>query len=273
MLTSNHSQQLDYELSSTLARIPILEGFIGGRPITTGQHHEVFRLFYSDHSDYIIQSKRKDGKKKSTRAVENSIIQANVGVAPACIFHDDEITVYEFIEGEHPEVTDANIVHMANAIKIIQSGPKMEGTYYPIEKMNKLRDTIKMPKHINKYIDQIVKHLKRNTSLVPSHNDLSLLNIIDDGKKMYVIDWEFSGQAVKEWDPAFLSIHGHFNVDQDKLLLEALYGKFDYDMWINHKFYKLIFIGMLIAMKVRSEDKKSLKAWSALFDRVMVGKY
>lgn len=273
MLMPKHIDELDNELSSTLAHIPVLEGCIGGSPITNGQHHKVFRLFYLDHSDYIIQSERKDGKKKSISKVENSITQANVGVAPPCIFHDDKIAVYEFIEGKHPKATDANIVRIANTIKTIRSGPKMKGTYCPIKKMNKLRAKVKMPKHINKYLDQIVEHLKHNTSLVPSHNDLALQNIIDEGKKMYVIDWEFSGQAVKEWDPAFLSVHGHFNVDQDKLLLESLYGKFDYDMWVNHKFYKLIFIGMLIAMKVRSEDKKALRAWSALFDKILIGKY
>jgi len=273
MLMPTPTQQLDDQLSGILSSIPVLEGFIGGCPITNGQHHEVFRLFYPNHPDYIVQSERKDGKTKFTSKVENSIIQANAGIAPPCIFHDDKITVYEFIEGDHPKATDANIIRMADVIKTIQSGPKMKGTYCPIKKMNKLRAKIEMPKHINKYIDQIVKHLKRNTSLVPSHNDLALQNIIDDGKKMYVIDWEFSGQAVKEWDPAFLSVHGHFNVDQDKLLLETLHGKLDYDIWINHKFYKLIFIGMLIAMKVRSGDKKALKAWSALFDRIMVGKY
>ncbi|KKL90362.1 hypothetical protein LCGC14_1905430, partial [marine sediment metagenome] len=202
MLTPKHIDELDNELSSTLARIPVLEGCIGGSPITNGQHNKVHRLFYLDHSDYIIQSERKDGKKKSVSKVENSIIQADAGVAPACIFHDDKIAVYEFIEGSHPNATDANIVRIANTIKTIRSGPKMKGTYCPIDKMNKLRAKVKMPKHIDRHIDQIVKHLKHNMLLVPSHNDFSLLNIIDDGKKMYVIDWEFSGQAVKEWDPA-----------------------------------------------------------------------
>ena len=130
-----------------------------------------------------------------------------------------------------------------------------------------------MPTHIDKHLDQIVKHLKNNTSLVPSHNDLALQNIIDAGKKMYVIDWEFSGQAVKEWDGAFLSIHGHFNVDQDKLLLESLYGTIDHDIWITHKFYKLIFIGMLMAMKLRSGDDKAVKKWSSKFDKILIGKY
>jgi len=256
-----------------LNRIPLLEGFTGGCAITNGQHHEVFRLFYSNHSDYIVQYKRKDGKEKSMSKIENSIIQANVGVAPTCIFYDDQIAVYEFIEGKHPKVTDANIIRIADTIKTIQSGPKMEGTYCPIKKMNKLRAKVEMPNHINKHLDQIIKHLKHNTSLVPSHNDLALQNIIDDGEKMYVIDWEFSGQAVKEWDAAFLSIHGHFNVDQDKLLLESLYGTIDYDIWINHKFYKLIFIGMLMAMKIRSGDDKAVKAWSSKFDKILIGKY
>ena len=60
--------------------------------------------------------------------------------------------------------------------------------------------------------------------LVPSHCDPLCENFLDTGERMYVIDYEYSGNNDPMWDLGDLSVEGSFGPEQDAALLHAYFG-------------------------------------------------
>jgi thiamine kinase-like enzyme len=60
--------------------------------------------------------------------------------------------------------------------------------------------------------------------LVPSHCDPLCENFLDTGERMYVIDYEYSGNNDPMWDLGDLSVEGAFGPDQEAALLHAYFG-------------------------------------------------
>lgn len=60
-----------------------------------------------------------------------------------------------------------------------------------------------------------------------AHNDLLAGNILDDGKRLWLIDFEYSGTASPMFDLANLSSNAAFTADQSAALLHAYFGKYD----------------------------------------------
>jgi len=59
--------------------------------------------------------------------------------------------------------------------------------------------------------------------LVPSHCDPLCENFLDTGERMYVIDYEYSGNNDPMWDLGDLSVEGGFGPEQDAVLLQAYF--------------------------------------------------
>lgn len=60
--------------------------------------------------------------------------------------------------------------------------------------------------------------------LVPCHCDPLAENFLDTGERMFVIDWEYSGNNDGMWDLGDLSVEAEFDARQDEALLEAYFG-------------------------------------------------
>ena len=61
------------------------------------------------------------------------------------------------------------------------------------------------------------------TSIVFGHHDLLSGNFIDDGKRLWLIDWEYSGFGTAMFDLANLSANGSFSPADDQFLLGAYF--------------------------------------------------
>lgn len=62
---------------------------------------------------------------------------------------------------------------------------------------------------------------KNPGSLAPCHCDPLCENLLDDGDRMWIIDWEYSGQNDPYWDLGDLSVEGGFDEAQDMEMLNA----------------------------------------------------
>lgn len=60
---------------------------------------------------------------------------------------------------------------------------------------------------------------------VPCHNDPAPENLLDDGARAYIIDWEFGGNNDPYWDLGDFSVEAGFTTEQDHTLLEAYCGR------------------------------------------------
>jgi thiamine kinase-like enzyme len=59
--------------------------------------------------------------------------------------------------------------------------------------------------------------------IVFGHHDLLPGNLIDDGKRLWLIDWEYGGFGTAMFDLANLATNGSFSPADDRLLLEAYF--------------------------------------------------
>ena len=62
-------------------------------------------------------------------------------------------------------------------------------------------------------------------ALRPCHCDPTGANLLDDGARIWLIDWEYAGMNDPMWDLAYLSVQSSFDCPQDKALLTAYLGR------------------------------------------------
>ncbi len=60
--------------------------------------------------------------------------------------------------------------------------------------------------------------------LAPCHCDPLCENFLDDGDKMWIVDWEYSGMNDPLWDVGDLSVEAGMDADQEMSLMEAYFG-------------------------------------------------
>lgn len=71
-------------------------------------------------------------------------------------------------------------------------------------------------------------HLEKTSGpyeLVYSHNDLLSANILDDGKRLWLIDWDYAGFNSPLFDLGGLASNNEFDEAQEKWLLETYFEK------------------------------------------------
>ena len=79
---------------------------------------------------------------------------------------------------------------------------------------------------IVKAAEPVKESLQANpTTLAPCHCDPVCENFLDDGKNMWIVDWEYSGMNDPLWDLGDLSVEAGMNEAQENEMLEAYFGK------------------------------------------------
>jgi thiamine kinase-like enzyme len=61
--------------------------------------------------------------------------------------------------------------------------------------------------------------------LAPCHCDPLCENFLDDGAKMWIVDWEYSGMNDPLWDLGDLSVEAGMDAAQDTEMMEAYFGR------------------------------------------------
>jgi thiamine kinase-like enzyme len=68
--------------------------------------------------------------------------------------------------------------------------------------------------------------LQRNpAALAPCHCDPLCENFLDDGERMWIVDWEYSGMNDPLWDLGDLSVEAGFTAAQDEEMMRAYCGR------------------------------------------------
>ena len=61
--------------------------------------------------------------------------------------------------------------------------------------------------------------------LAPCHCDPLCENFLDDGERMWIVDWEYSGMNDPLWDVGDLSVEAGMTAAQDAELMEGYFGR------------------------------------------------
>jgi thiamine kinase-like enzyme len=162
-----------------------------------------------------------------------------IGVSPKLIHSELGVLVLEFIESEtlDPKGVQKNLKRIMPVIKKIHnqipnflSGqPAIFWVFHVIKYYaNFLRSN--QSSHLDKIDDLLNKaskleKLSSPREIVFGHNDFLAANFLDDGSKIWVVDWEYGGFNDPLFDIGGLASNNDFNQDLEKEALEMYYEK------------------------------------------------
>jgi thiamine kinase-like enzyme len=162
------------------------------------------------------------------------------GVAPKVLYHLPEynVMVLEFINGKTMSKDSLNEpgqpTRMAETIKKLHAGPRFLRDFNMFRlteyylKICKERG-IKIP---DGYLDRVTtfERIEKTVNVnplptVPCNNDLLAENYIDDGKQLWLIDYEYSGNNDPTFELGNTCQEMQFNDDQLKEICAAYFGE------------------------------------------------
>lgn len=192
---------------------------------------------------------------------ENSLLAAEIGVGPAVhgYLPGEGLLVIEFIHGRTFTAQDVsdNLPRIAQSCRSLHSAKPFarnfdmfnaQSSYLQVVQERGFRlpiDYLKFSDHISK-MRTAMKVLEEGR--VPCNNDLLPGNFIDDGQKIWIIDYEYSGnndacfELGNIWAESFLELEkleelvdAYYGVHRPEKIarawLQALLGKYGWTLW------------------------------------------
>jgi len=201
----------DDELEALLDQIPVLQGLprtvvelTGGLTnqnlrVTTPHHEYVVRVFKGDPELLGID---RDAEHHNTRAA------AEAGVGPGVVDYrpDLGLLVIDFITGttlENESFAEPGVIERAAlACRRLHKGPRFSGDFDMFRRQAAYLRTVEESGY--RLFEGYAGHAAafervrqalavRATPTVPCNNDLLAGNFVDDGEKIWLIDYEYSG--------------------------------------------------------------------------------
>lgn len=161
------------------------------------------------------------------------------GISPEIVYSEEGVFVMRFIEGQtftEKEVCDQQ--NLNRIMPLIQTchneipkhfqGPAL--VFWPFhvcrnyiltakEGKSRMIDSLPRFVDINEKLEKAVGDIK----LVFGHNDLLAANFIDDGKRLWLLDWDYAGYNAALFDLANLSSNNELSSEQEDWILETYY--------------------------------------------------
>ncbi|HEY2603969.1 MAG TPA: choline kinase family protein [Thermoleophilaceae bacterium] len=158
-------------------------------------------------------------------ATENA---ARSGVGPELVAANGELLVTRFIHGE--PMRKIRLDETSAALRAIHAGPELPTTFSGIAvgEQYAARASGLPPEYpgahaVAKEIEGALRGPEHDP--VPCHNDLLGANLIWDGERVRVVDWDYAGMGDRYFDFGNLSINNELSEDDDECLLAAYFGE------------------------------------------------
>jgi thiamine kinase-like enzyme len=163
-----------------------------------------------------------------------SMAAFEAGLSPELVHAENGITVLRFIEGRTFTEADlrANVGRLAALLKDCHTkvGRHVRGPANTFWVFHVIRDYVSLIDADRRYL-AVADRLEQAQVPLPivfGHHDLLPGNLMDDGRRLWLIDWEYGGFGTAMFDLANLSSNGAFDAAEDDALLDAYFaGKAD----------------------------------------------
>ncbi len=163
--------------------------------------------------------------------------KSGVGPEVFVFLPDVEVLVTRFISGHSPSAAEmARPAMMARAVESMHRyhrGGAFQGTFSPFRVLEQYvritrRYHAPLPPDVeqgHRRILEIEGALRGGALIRPCHNDLWGPNLIDDGARIRIVDWEYAGMGDVYFDLANFSVHHGLSDTQDEALLRGYFGE------------------------------------------------
>jgi thiamine kinase-like enzyme len=234
-----NSLMQDSGLIALCRRIPALADAVNIRALEGGLSNKNYRIDTATNS-YVMRVGAAGQELLGIDRV-NEIINTHsawrAGVGPAVIdsLPDEQVLVLGWIDAKTLHATDLQtqpvlLSRIAQALRTLHSATAFQGRFhFPTIRNNYLKKVLKEGYFLpDRYLDfePLVLELERLLAahaepLVPCNNDLLAENFLDDGEKIWIIDYEYSGQNEASFDIGNLAGESFLPDEQLALLCDA----------------------------------------------------
>jgi len=163
------------------------------------------------------------------------------GISPEVVHAQTGCLILQFIEGKTLEAEDLrNFTTMEKVVTLLNSCHREMPLHLPgstmgfwvFQVVRGYANTLRTNK--SRMIPELQRYLKINSELEKSvgkielcfgHNDLLATNFIDDGQRLWLIDWDYAGFNSPLFDLANLSSNNEYPEILERKLLETYFKK------------------------------------------------
>jgi thiamine kinase-like enzyme len=171
--------------------------------------------------------------------LQASLAAAKLGLSPKVVHHAPGVMVLEFIEGKTLTPEDIqNPAYLSPIVSLLQKTHRemktaVRGPALIFWVFHVIRDyAATLEKDNSRMIPQLPGLLEKSArleravgpvDLVFGHNDLLAANFIDDGHRLWLIDWDYAGYNSPLFDLANLAANNELSTEQQAWLAEAYF--------------------------------------------------
>jgi thiamine kinase-like enzyme len=161
---------------------------------------------------------------------EAALMAAELGIGPEVVRFTEGLLVTRFVEGEVGRADPAKVgallsrLHGAPAIASRFDSFRVVETYAATATSHGLA----VPDAFDRAheVAQEIEARRSAAPLLTCHNDLLAANFIDDGERIWIVDWEYAGMGDPFFDLANFSVNNELDGEGESALLDA-YGSTD----------------------------------------------
>jgi len=161
------------------------------------------------------------------RAASRAAFEA--GLSPEVVHVEPGITVMRFIAGRTFGEADMR-AELARIVPLLETchnevGRRLQGPANMFWVFHVIRDYVRAANADSKYlaVADVLEQRQVSLPIVFGHHDLLPGNFMDDGTRLWLIDWEYGAFGTAMFDLANLSSNGEFDAAQDDALLAAYF--------------------------------------------------
>jgi len=168
-------------------------------------------------------------------------VAAELGIAPQVVHYsrEDGILVSRFLEGRPLSAAEARqpdtLERIVHSIKRFHYGPAIPGQFSAFQTVRRYQrlacergvsfpDT--MPEVFPR-MEQIERALDGVQTSSPCHNDLLAANFLDDGERVWIIDWEYGGMGAPMFDLGNFAVNQELSQDGIERLVQCYFGRIE----------------------------------------------
>ncbi|MFT5112416.1 MAG: thiamine kinase-like enzyme [Parasphingorhabdus sp.] len=246
-------------------QLPCWKGTINPEPLSGGLSNHNFTVL-DDGKKYVVRIGADAPMHNVLRFNEHACGKAaeTIGITPRQVFASEDALVIEFIEGQtfDAELVRKNVARILQPLRILHEqgtqmirGPVLGFSVFHVARHYKklldersCRSATELPR-----LMEISDELEAAVGAIQPalcHNDLLAANFIDDGNKIWIIDWEHAGFSTPLFDLASIASNSEFPEQLEREMLALYYSNaVDDKLWRRFK-----------ALRVASHQRETM--WS-----------
>jgi thiamine kinase-like enzyme len=158
---------------------------------------------------------------------EAALLAAELGIGPAVVRFEQGLLVTRFVGGE---VGRAEPGVVGQLLRRLHAGPALSSRFDAFRVVETYAASaaihgVTVPDTYDEAhrIAVRIEEARAQAPLVPCHNDLLPANFIEDGGRLWIVDWEYAGMGDAHFDLANFAVNNGLNEEGERALLDA-YG-------------------------------------------------